>query len=56
MSDASRPALRHDPGQTDLPPLTLAVVLLEEALVVRDAVLAEDESRVEKGSESAFHG
>lgn len=31
-------------GSTDLPPLTLAVVLLEETLVVRDTVLAEHES------------
>lgn len=29
---------------TDLPPLTLAVVLLEETLVVRDTVLAEHET------------
>ena len=35
-------------GSTDLPPLTLAVVLLEETLVVRDTVLAEHESAVTK--------
>lgn len=31
--------------ETDLVPLALAVVTLEEALVERDAVLAEHESR-----------
>lgn len=35
----------HDVLATlSLPPLTLAIVLLEEALVVRDTVLAEHES------------
>lgn len=31
-------------GNTDLPPLAYAVVLLEEALVVRNAIFAVDES------------
>lgn len=31
------------PIRTDLPPLTLAVVFLEQTLVVRDTVLAEHE-------------
>jgi hypothetical protein len=35
-------------GRTDLPPLALAVVVLEEALVVRDTVLAEHEPIDEK--------
>lgn len=30
--------------RTDLPPLALAVVVLEETLVVRDTVLAENET------------
>lgn len=30
--------------RTDLPPLTLAIVLLEETLVVRNAVFAGDEA------------
>lgn len=35
---------------TDLPPLTLAVVVLEQTLVVRDTVLAEHETIEEETS------
>lgn len=35
-------------GSTDLPPLTLTVVTLEQTLVVRDTVLAEHEPRYRK--------
>ena len=41
-------------GSTDLPPLTLAVVLLEQTLVVGDTVLAEHES-VESQTEIVSH-
>jgi hypothetical protein len=42
-------------GPTDLPPLTLAIVLLEETLVVRDTVLAEHESKNPRQKESVRH-
>lgn len=44
------------PSRTDLPPLTLAVVGLEQTLVVRDTVLAEHEPMGEEVQVSNSHG